>query len=345
MSILSDLKFPEMGLSVRQRMVLYRQLKRMLRIASLKESIQELARRARETRSGSKRAKACDLMLHGIERNISIGESLLTMAPSSECTILMIGERNGRLTESLDSLIYLLEAQAGIVGSIVRAAMYPTVLFLVTIGMYVGFESYMLPIIETIVSADKLPELTLFVAQLARFISNYWFILIAGFFLSGYGLLYSLPVWTSEKRDVLDQYPFYGTYRDLQSAIFMISLSSMQKAGASLDESIKQIRTLSSPWMKKHLDMMLWKLRKVDSASEALDVGLIPRDLMADVKIATKAGDLDIALEELGREAITDFKGKVNLLTDIITPLGLLLVANNIVLIGLAYYGAIMSAS
>lgn len=345
MSISTVLKLPELGLSVRQRMILYRQLKRMLRIASLKESIQELSRRAKESRSGAKRAKACDMMLHSLERNVSIGESLLTMAPSSECTILMIGERNGRLTESLESLIYLLDSQAGIVGAIVRAALYPTVLFLVTIGMYVGFESYMLPIIETIVSVDKLPEITIFVGNLARFISNYWFLLIAGFFLAGYGLIYSLPVWTSKYRDKLDQYPFYGTYRDLQSAIFMISLASMQKAGASLDESIKQIRTLSSPWMKKHLDMMLWKLRKVDSASEALDVGLIPRDLMADVKIATKAGDLDIALEELGKEAISDFKTKVNLLTDIITPLGLLLVANNIVLIGLAYYGAIMSAS
>lgn len=345
MQFIKNIKLPEFGLSSRERLTLYRQLKRMLRIASLKESLQEVGRRAREGKKGANRAKACDAMLHGLERNKSIGESLTKLVPASECTILMIGERNGRLSESLDSLLFILEAQSGIVGTLIKAALYPTVLFLIMIGMYVAFEGHMLPILETISPPDKWSETTQLVVEIARFISAYWVALVVSFFGAGYGLFYSLPVWTSGLRDTLDQYPGYGTYRDLQSATFMLALSSTQKAGASLDEALKQIRLLSTPWMKRHIDTMIWKLSKVDSASEALDVGMIPRDLMADVKIATKAGDLDEALEELGKQAIGDFKEKVNILTDIISPLGLLLVAINIALIGLAYYGAIMPLS
>lgn len=340
--LLKEIKLPDRGLSARQRLILYRQLKRMLRITTLSEAVSEIGTRSRESKKGAHRAKACDLMISGLKRNINIGESIKTMAPTSECVILMVGEKNGRLTESLDALIYIIEAQNGVTKSIVTAVAYPAGLLLVVLAMYVGFDTQMLPIIKTIMKPEKWASITHTVVDIARFISSYWWVMIIAFTSCIYALFKSMPAWVSDFRDTLDKYPVYGTYRDLQSAIFMLALSSMQKAGAPLDESIKQIKSLSTPWMERHLDNMIWKLKKERQAGDAIDVGLIPKDLMSDVKIATQSGDLDVALEELGKEAINDFKDKVNLLSSVIGPLGLLFVGANIALIGLAYFGAVM---
>lgn len=330
-------------LPTKQRIMLYRQLKRMLKISPLKESLQEIALRAKQNKGGKQRAAACELMIEGLKNNRPMGQTLQGLVPPSECIILNVGERNGRLTESLDALLFLLETQKGVVQSLVKATTYPAVLFIITLGMYIGFKVEMLPILESVVSSDKWSDTTLLVSSIADFIAQYWLFIIILFFGSGYAVYYSLPNWThSEIRRMLDQYPLYGTYRDLQSSTFILALSSMQRAGAPLDASIKQIRELSTPWMRQHLDNMLWKLRKVSSAGDALDVGMIPGELMADIKIATKSGDLDEALEELGREAIIEFKDKINLLANMIMPVGILCVAINIILIGLAYYGAIM---
>lgn len=334
---------PLRKLSIKERRLFYRSLKKLLKIAPLTEAIKQIAELNKNTKKGKHLAEVCLLIASKIKNNIIMGESLKGIIPAEECTILIIGEKNGQLRDVLDSLIFLVDIKNGVIVEVIKALLYPVIMFVVTIFAFIEFKRYLVPFILIVAPASKWPPVTHLVVYIATTIELFWPLIIGAMVTILWLIAASMPRWTNSTiRSKLDQYPLYGTYRYLQSAVFLITLGILQKSGSSLDASLKEIRKISQPWLKEYLNQMIWKFRNEKMASKALDVGLIPAEQIAYIEIATRTGDLDDALNELGKESILEFKEVMGVLSIIANVFMMLILGMSILLLIFAWYGAIM---
>ena len=211
----------------------------------------------------------------------------------------------------------------------------PAILLLGMVAIVVMFGLEFQPMLVQQLPLERWPASGQNLAFLSRSVIEFWWLfapLVMGLMA---GIAWLLPNWTGAGRESIAKVPgvnvLFGTYASYQSAGFLIGLVSMHSAGITLSESLKRMRELASPWMAAHMDEMLDKLRQGIRDGEAMDTGMLPREMADDVIDYSRSTSFGEALEAVGKTAIEDGVKKVTAAAAVANFLALMLVGGAIV--------------
>lgn len=272
---------------------------------SLFSVIRKLEARSRRRNTGM--APLYQEMMKGVRRG-SLATALNGIASPTERIVIDAIQRGGDqvMADGLFNLSSIVEKADGMLRMLQKAVTYPIILIFIFACMLVGFSLFAVPVLEQLMPADKWPAL----GQVLHFgsrVVRHWGIFI-GFGVVSLLMLFawSLPNWVGSVRKRFDRHLPYSLYRDYQSALLIVAISSQMRAGVSLKAAVERAISFSSPWMRAHLREVLRRLSGKNSTSfgSAFTTGLLSQELEDRVQDASERTDPVASFLHIGNGAI-----------------------------------------
>lgn len=234
-----------------------------------------------------------------------ISQGLKGFAPEIERIIIASGIKAGTLEDDLRFAGENALATRDMVSNI-RSAMFMPMLTLAISWANVWLvSSQMLPMVDELISAEKISG-GLFVFYWFCYLVSYTSLLLVVIVcVLAYRFYKRLPSWTGAKRRKVDNYFPFSIYRDMQGAMFLMSLGALLRSGSGLKEAIESIRETSTPWMRWHCSEILNRLNNNPlKPGLAFDTGILSsRMINRMIEVAERAKFHDF-LKKYGISAV-----------------------------------------
>lgn len=245
-----------------------------------------------------------------IDEHASLAKALKGWAKSEEVAIIDAGESSGDLMGSLSLSRNIIENNKKMIGTLIKALTYPAILVTVAIFVLYFLGTYVIPqITESVGNAEEwegaagsLYRTSLFVQSEKFFLSIFAFF---GFlFLIFNTMTYS---WFGLGiRKYFDKIPPWSIYREMQGSAFIISLSSMLKAGIKIHDSLIRIAKNSSNWTRHRIGSIVMAQKSGHSglgdAMLEANHGFPDKETIEDIRFYQSLGNLDEILEQIGQQ-------------------------------------------
>jgi len=218
--------------------------------------------------------------------------------------MLIRSNEDGQLADSLDLAIDLLTKTNHIKKSVKSQLAYPIGLFAALMGIMYGFAWYFVPILLEISDVEDWTSSQVLLYDISMFLQNNPLALPVGVFGTFSVIVATFGIWTGKIREKFDSYIPWSMYRDFNAALFLISLSTMMRNGTTFVNSLLEMRSASSKYVKKQIDDMLDVARKAnEDNSTALNVHMMG-EVGDDIEDLSRYGDFEKVLNEEGDKSI-----------------------------------------
>lgn len=278
-------------------------------------------------------------MLNEWNQSISNGKSLsATMeewVPPSEIMVIRAGEKSGNLPNAFRNAVIITESSKKMVGALTSEMGYPIFLLIMLFGLIYMFSVNIVPKLTAVAAPENWPDVSYNLYLMASFVQTKWWVVLMCMFLTGYFVSWSLPRLVGGPRKYLDKIPPWSIYRTFQSSAFLVSVSAMLKTGIPIFEAIDDMKSMSKPYVKDHLDTIIKKLDTGRSIGKSMNSGFLDTETGMDVEIYAELRGLDKSMEKIGLNAIENSINTIKTAAAIIKNTLLVIVA---VYIGWTYY-------
>ncbi len=292
-------------------------------------------------RSTRGKAKILDAWIRSMERGGTFSDAIKEWVPSSEHMLISSGERGEGIVSGLQEARVLSQASARSKAAILGGTIFPSVLFAMIIGMLIMFQVQMVPIFKQLLPIERWPGSAQTLNSLSSFMKNQLYVVL-GIVIAAAGVIsYTMPRWRGEIRlKFFDKLPPWSIYRSYQSSSFLISLSSLMKAGVANYDALRLMHRTASPWMRLHLERMMFNMRSGgENPGESLDTGMLDPDVAGDIQDYSRLGSFQSAIYRIGQRSLEDGVKSIQLKMDVLKNVLLFAVAGSIVWIYLTSYG------
>ena len=327
----SRLKVPQADL-----LVFFRQMSVMLKSGvPLSQALELLAENLTNKEFGSN--------IYDVSKRLGGGEELSTSLNNyprifSPIMIGLIeaGEAGGILSEVLERLASLIEAQSKIKGQITGALIYPIAIFVLAITISLALLIFIVPTFDEMFKGmgAELPALTAFMLTLSRIVTSKGFLIIAPLaaFICFY--LFKTSYSTKSGRLFFDKLilkiPLFGDLI-LKSELASMSdtLSTLINSGISIVEAIERcINASNNEVIRIALRRSISLVTQGQELSTSLETSkVIPRLLVSMIKIGEETGALSFMLENLANFYKREVEEAVTVLTKAMEPAVIFVVA------------------
>lgn len=291
-------------------------------------------------------AKSQMFMVHilkDIELQMSTGsqfaDALVKWVPIEEVMSIRAGMRSGNPVEGMKNTLESLDASTRMKKVISSKLAYPMILLLAVFGLIIFFSIAIIPRIAEVMPPEKWPDSSKSLYTISTFFREDWYVVVISLVVIVWLVNISLPRLTGKLRFFLDRFPPYSFYRAFHGANMLISVSSLMKSGVPLVNSIKELRTLSSPYMAYHLDEILLKLSEGKDLGSAMDTGILSKDMMVNVYMMSENANFQDAISAIGRFAV---ERSIELISKAASLLNVLIMLFGACYIGWIYYSFFM---
>lgn len=331
-----ELRFARAQFGTRTRLKLYRKLYSFIKDGiSLYEVLKKL-QGLYAKKKGDPRAVAIQEWLTRMEQGRSFASALQGWAPSSEIMLIESGEQSGDLAGALLNTVEVTESVNLMKKTIKGGLAYPTALFAALMGMIYMFAVKVIPEISSIQDPALWPDVSQTLYHFSLAVQNYWWAFLLAFLCMVVAIVYSLPRLTGPVRHILDRVPPWSIYRTIQSSVFLVAVSALMKTGTPLMESIMRLRTLSAPYTRFHMSLIIRRMKAGFKDGLAMNTGhFLDTEVGNDIEIYGELTDFQVAMESLGRDVITRAVEQIKASTQVMANLVLLAMG---VYIGWTYY-------
>lgn len=152
-----------------------------------------------------------------------------------------------------------------------------------------------------------------FIRVLASAINQYW--VVSSFVLLGVvtAFVMALPRWTGSVRIKVENWPGFALFRDYNAATVLSALAMMMGSGKPLVEALQDLRRSSSPWLRWHIQRILFSLEdNPTDYSAAFARGLMPPAVRARLStLIDSSKSFDSALITLGSAEVKRLESSV----------------------------------
>ena len=327
----SKLKVPQADL-----LVFFRQMSVMLKSGvPLSQALELLAENVTNKEFGSN--------IYDVSKRLGGGEELSTSLNNyprifSPIMIGLIeaGEAGGILSEVLERLASLIEAQSKIKGQITGALIYPVAIFVLAVTISLALLIFIVPTFDEMFKGmgAELPALTAFMLTLSRIVTSKGFLIIAPLasFICFY--LFKTSYSTKSGRLFFDKLilkiPLFGDLI-LKSELASMSdtLSTLINSGISIVEAIERcINASNNEVIRIALRRSISLVTQGQELSTSLETSkVIPRLLVSMIKIGEETGALSFMLENLANFYKREVEEAVTVLTKAMEPAVIFVVA------------------
>ena len=292
--------------------VLYKRLSKSARRSqTLMDTLRDCSRFLTEDGrvSGGLPEKVIRSWVGGLKQGGTLSGQMRGWVPDMHVTLVLAGEKSGRLADSLDVCLYFMESGRRIKGSLISSLVSPAILFVALWGLLLGLVFGMVPIFESMVDRDQWQGAGGVLDAVATFVEGG---LIFPFLGGGAVLFFvvykSLGVWRGGLRDRLSRMiPPYNVYQRYYGAGFFLALSSLIETGTGNEESINLLMQDANPWYRSKLAGILRQINQGHGMGEAMfhsDPYWPTREGRLEVQMLAGFKDFGQDLKELGDEWI-----------------------------------------
>lgn len=318
--------------SARRRVLFYDKLHDFCgqgRRVSLREGLTEMRNRAAE--DGDKFHIVLDEILDGLRAAPTATTlALKPYLPPSEFTMLFAADEAGKVAEGLANARDAARQVSEILGEIKGSLAGPLISLLMLMGVIYALPTLIVDVLVTLVPEDRWPTFSLPMLWLSKYVpvAGHW--VLIGAVVIAWKVVRALPTWTGPLRNKLDHALVpWSFYRAYQSATTMIAISGLKRSGRGLRHALEAIVNEATPWLREHLDVMIFRLSSQGATVvQAMDTGLLGKELMRDLRDYAKADAETKALELLGTACVKELRARISMLSTILrftTMVGLVL--------------------
>jgi len=261
--------------------------------------------------------------------------------------LIEAGEAGGILSEVLERLALLLEAQSKIKGQITGALIYPVAVLVLAVTISLALLIFIVPTFDEMFKGmgAELPALTGFMLSLSKFVTSLQFAVGAPISLFALSYFFKTSYSTSQGREFFDnlilKIPLFGDLI-LKSEIASMSdtLSTLINSGIPLVEALQRcINASNNEIIKIALRRSISLVTQGQELSTSLITAkVIPRLLVSMIKIGEETGALSFMLENLSTFYKREVEEAVTVLTKAMEPTVIFVVAAIVGTIVIALY-------
>ena len=338
----SKLKVPQNDL-----LVFFRQMSVMLKSGvPLSQALELLAENMTNKEFGANILDVSKRLGSGEELSSSLGNYPRIFSPIM-IGLIEAGEAGGILSQVLERLASLIEAQSKIKGQITGALIYPVAILVLAVTISLALLIFIVPTFDDMFKSmgAELPGLTSFMLTLSRIVTSLGFVISAPILL--FIAFYSFKVSYASKsgRKIIDslilKIPLFGDLI-LKSELASMSdtLSTLINSGISIIEAIERcINASSNEIIKIALRRSISLVTQGQELSTSLETAkVIPRLLVSMIKIGEETGALSFMLENLANFYKREVEEAVTVLTKAMEPAVIFVVAGIVGTIVISLY-------
>lgn len=259
--------------------------------------------------------------------------------------LVLSGEASGELDTVLERVLELLKKQDAIKGKVIQASIYPGILILIMFVVLVLFAKVIFPAFASVFTFNgaDVPFLAKTLFELCNFISNFWYLIIAGVVGGGYLLKEMLKDRTFKSRvdSFLMRIPVLSdfiNYVNLSNFISVLQVS--YESGVPILEGLKlSTKTIDSSVVKARANASLGYVKNGRSLSESFSFSsLLPNELIMMIATGEKSGTLGKMLLNIAN--VIDKKVDIVLetLTKLFEPILIVVMGGFVLFIAVAFY-------
>lgn len=156
-----------------------------------------------------------------------------------------------------------------------------------------AYGMFFVPFFSDQLPLAKWPWLPKAVASFSEVIIDYGMALLVFIVLLLVGVFLSLPLVFGGWRNHVDGWVVFRQYRLLVSSSFLQSLSNLLFSNISLKESLSVIRKQASPFLYRHITLMMRNADETPNVGAILDTGLLLPEQIHVIKQMTDSGHID----------------------------------------------------
>ena len=329
---------PDTKLKVPQEdlLIFFRQMSVMLKSGvPLAQALELLAENVNNKKFGSNIYDVSKRLGGGEELSSSLGIYQRIFSPIM-IGLIEAGEAGGILSQVLERLAALIEAQSKIKSQIKGALIYPVLILVLAIAVSLGLLIGIVPQFETLFSGmgAKLPALTAFMLSLSRLVTSWNFaigapiVVFASFY--AFKLSYSSPQGRRFFDNLTLKAPLFGDLI-LKSEVAQMSdtLSTLINSGIPMVEALENcIKASNNEIIKIALRKAISLVTQGEELSSTLQTSkVIPKLLVSMVRIGEETGELSFMLENISNFYKREVEEAVTILTKAMEPAVIFVVA------------------
>ena len=250
--------------------------------------------------------------------------------------LIEAGEAGGILSQVLERLASLIEAQSKIKGQITGALIYPVAILVLAVTISLALLIFIVPTFDEMFKSmgAELPALTSFMLTLSRIVTSLGFLIISpilvfiGFYL--FNIIYSTQSGRKFIDNLVLKIPLFGDLI-LKSELASMSdtLSTLINAGIPIVEAIDRcINASNNEIIRIALRKSISLVTQGQELSASLETSnVVPRLLVSMIKIGEETGALSFMLENLANFYKREVEEAVTVLTKAMEPAVIFVVA------------------
>ena len=289
-----------------------------------------------------------------VREGSSLSHALRIVSPSFGdlfCNLVAAGELSGSLPELLRRQSIFLVTIDDLRKKVVSALIYPSMIFVLGIGLIFLFMTYLVPQLTVLFqkTGKDLPLLTRLLIQTSDLFAHYWWAIIAGVAVVVFGFLQLIRAGAGRRwwhRTQLHLPLFGSVLRGRFYAQFSQTMSNLIANGIPL---LNGLRLMTGASENVHLRALMEKVVDMvgegGSLSRALQrVGEFPPMFIDMISVGEQTGDLAQALEKIARRYDKELNIKIQRLTALVQPAVILVMAGMVGLIAYSIINGIFDA-
>ena len=289
-----------------------------------------------------------------VREGSSLSSALRHVSPSFGdlfCNLVSAGEISGSLPQLLKRQATFLVTIDDLQKKVVSALIYPSMIFVLGIGLIFLFMTYLVPQLTVLFekTGKELPLLTRLLINTSSFLSHYWWAILAG--VAAVVVAFSQYIRTSGGKKWWHRtqlrLPLFGAVlKGRFYAQFSQTMANLIENGIPL---LTALRLMNSATANVHLRGLMEKVVDMvgegGSLSRALQrVGEFPPLFIDMVSVGEQTGDLAKALDKVGRRYDKELNIRIQRLTSLVQPVVILVMACMVGLIAYSIINGIFDA-
>lgn len=209
----------------------------------------------------------------------------------------------GKLTSSLQMAHDLLTSLGTMKKTLRQKLTYPIVLFIVLFIMIFAFSFYMLPILTSLSDPEFWEGSALFLYNFCIFFRDNALFVVLSIVSIILLIVNTLSVWTGRVRESFDSVFPWSIYKEFESGVFLISLSTLMKSGMQLLNALSVLEKQSPRYSSQYISVMVNRVKSSESGATAINTHLLG-ELGDEIEDLTEMGNFQNTLFEFGENSV-----------------------------------------
>lgn len=246
---------------------------------------------------------------------------ILVGLPATELMLIAAAQNTGDLAPGFEQARFIAVAKQRI-KNVLFGLIQPIVMVAVVFAVLTLVTPKVMPMLENMLSVDEWEPMAVLLYDLSKFTSKNALTIIGMVISYAVISMILLSRWSGQQTHTrkvrlwLDRYiPPFSIYRIIEQSGFLLALGSLMKAGTTVPVALKSMREQSNPWMRAHIDQMIFDFHNKDfkkgsdedfQLAPAIDTGLIDLDTMGYLYDMDAAGAIVEEIKTMGQEVLED---------------------------------------